>query len=305
LGVHRLSVIVPLISDIPNMESTLLSVLEHRDRHCEVIVVHDGSYADPYQLDGDQIVLIQASGNVNGLINEAIHASVAPVIQILLPGTIVEAAWFEDVVTAFENDDELGAVAASVFIQSLSAKVVGLKGSQLTRHQLLADYERNEIALPCINGGYFRRQLLLALDGLIETTSLLVAETELAAAIQSLDTKLVRYDEARIQSKSLAFTAEQSGYHEGQQLAQLARAYSSVETSPIQLDNFALRMGKLAASLLNPSSIAHRLGWTLGLQDTSLVKLIADRIQNADDAWQAYLDKCEADRSRSTYRRAA
>ena len=54
----RLSIIVPHRQDDQQLEATILSVLENRPRDCEVIVVHDGSYLDPYQLS-DELIYVQ------------------------------------------------------------------------------------------------------------------------------------------------------------------------------------------------------------------------------------------------------
>ena len=48
-SVPRLSIIIPHRND-QLLEETILSVLENRPRDCEIIVAHDGSYCDPYQL---------------------------------------------------------------------------------------------------------------------------------------------------------------------------------------------------------------------------------------------------------------
>ncbi len=300
----RLSVIVPHISTEAALEQTLLSLLEHKDHQCEVIVVHAGNYADPYQLGDDEVVLVNSDAKTAAeLLNEGIQSAVAPVLQFILPGTEANDLWYRDVLSAFE-DYQIGAVAAGIASSHLKATVVGIRASQLPRHQLVRNCDLGETAYPLLNGGYFRRKLLNALDGLMIDDSLVAAETELAIAIQSLGVCVPRYEEATVECRELIPDVLDHGYSEGQHLGRIARAYSMLPESLVAIDSLPVRMGKLAASLLSPASISHRLGWTLGLQDASLVRPVRERFHRARDAWNEYLHQAEL-QSQSSYRRAA
>ena len=48
--VPRLSIVIPALASVEALERTLVSVLEKRPADCEIIVVLNTSYDDPYQL---------------------------------------------------------------------------------------------------------------------------------------------------------------------------------------------------------------------------------------------------------------
>lgn len=300
--VPRLSVVVPHISSEAALEQTLLSLLENRDRNCEVIVAHCGDYVDPYQLDSDEVTMVSLSGaSCTGLINEGIACSVGSIIQVILPGTTVVNRWYADALEDFD-DYQIGAMASAISCENISVPVLGLQTRQLPRHQWATMRDKNESVFPILNGGYWRRKLLSCLDGLLSCDSLMAAETELAAALQAMEVDVEIHDEVTLNCEQLTYS--ESGYSQGQQLAKIARGYASLEQSPVTIDSMPVRMGKLAASLLNPNSVSHRLGWTLGLQDCSLVSPIRSRIEQATQTWNSYLEECEY-RSQSSHRRAA
>ena len=57
----RLSIVVFCFHDSQLLEETLVSVLQNRPDNSEVLVMHDGTYEDPYDLV-DEVRFIEASG---------------------------------------------------------------------------------------------------------------------------------------------------------------------------------------------------------------------------------------------------
>ena len=53
----RLSIVVFCFHDTQLLEETLVSVLQNRPDNSEVLVMHDGTYEDPYDL-ADELSLI-------------------------------------------------------------------------------------------------------------------------------------------------------------------------------------------------------------------------------------------------------
>ena len=77
----RLSIIVPHRHDDQRLEATILSLLENRPRDCEVIVAHDGSYLDPYQLSDEVIYVQEEQGaSVVELLNAGLMAACSPIV---------------------------------------------------------------------------------------------------------------------------------------------------------------------------------------------------------------------------------
>ncbi len=69
--VPRLSIVVPISRDLAAFESTLISVLENRPRDCEVLVTHDGSYDDPFNLCDEVRFVIADSAALVDLVSAA------------------------------------------------------------------------------------------------------------------------------------------------------------------------------------------------------------------------------------------
>ena len=55
----RLSIVIPVLGDPQQLDDTLLSVLENRPARCEIVVVHNRPYHDPYHLC-EEVRFIQA-----------------------------------------------------------------------------------------------------------------------------------------------------------------------------------------------------------------------------------------------------
>ena len=55
--VPHLSIVIPASRDTVALELTLAAALEHQPDDCEVIVVNDGSYNDPYAVSYTHLTL--------------------------------------------------------------------------------------------------------------------------------------------------------------------------------------------------------------------------------------------------------
>ena len=57
----RLSIVIPVLGNLDRLEDTLVSVLANRPADCQVVVVLDQPYADPYDLK-DEVQFIELPG---------------------------------------------------------------------------------------------------------------------------------------------------------------------------------------------------------------------------------------------------
>ena len=103
----RLSLIVPFQCDSQALENTLVSVLEVRAADDELIIVHRGEYQDPYGLSGDEATVVEtaASSSLAEQLNAAYRHATGEVIQVVVPGTILESDWCDDALVAFDELD--------------------------------------------------------------------------------------------------------------------------------------------------------------------------------------------------------
>ena len=114
----RLTIIIPAYGRQQDLDDTLLSVLENRPTHCEVLVPHTESYHDPYDLSDEvRFVSVPSVGLVE-LVNAAIDASQAALVHILQSGTQVTPGWTDAVVDQFAADFALAAVAPRMMNRS-------------------------------------------------------------------------------------------------------------------------------------------------------------------------------------------
>ena len=58
MPVPRLSIIIPYLGSEQRLEDTLVSVLTHRPAKTEIMVVHDGSYPDRYDIGPEVDLLV-------------------------------------------------------------------------------------------------------------------------------------------------------------------------------------------------------------------------------------------------------
>jgi hypothetical protein len=82
--VARLSIIIPVLGNLKRLEDTLVSVLENRPANCQVVVVLNQPYDDPYDLKAE-VTFVQAVAGA-GLVesvNRGLEAAEAPIVHLL------------------------------------------------------------------------------------------------------------------------------------------------------------------------------------------------------------------------------
>jgi hypothetical protein len=281
--VPRLSIIVPFQHRIASLEATLLSLLENRPHDCEVVLVHADCYHDPYQLDGDELLLINAGANRSlvALANEGLAAAAGRIVHVLLPGTTVESGWWEQPMELLA-DDALAAVSCRVRT-SAQHDCVGWSSEQLPKPMAVSGrHPMSDPVAPQLIGSFYRRKVLLALQGWLEQESLLLADLDFGLALRSLDLASAVADQSRVDATQLDSPYEGPSYARGQRLGQLAVAYAELPRSGVRLDdNLVAKLGQLATALSSPQGVAERLGWVIGSRNHSLVEQIGRRMGRA------------------------
>lgn len=106
----RLSIIVPIGRDLAAFERTLISVLENRPAGCEVLVVHDGKYDDPFKLCDEVRFVIAHSNGLVDLVSTAAAETSGQFVHVLADGVQATLGWTEEALEPFEQHD-VGVVA--------------------------------------------------------------------------------------------------------------------------------------------------------------------------------------------------
>ncbi len=264
----RLSIIVPHRQDDQQLEATILSVLENRPRDCEVIVVHDGSYLDPYQLSDELIYVQEEQGaSLTELLNAGLMAACSPIVCTLLDGVLATTNWSETAIKHFARP-EVSCVAPQ--LQAGRNAIFGLDGKSFRNIAKLRSGRVNAIqardcGAPTLACGFYRRKLLLALGGWCDVVGSDVADIELALILSehnqvcvSEPACIVTANAASVRRKlSKEACYELAGVGTAHDLinAGLATAISSL-LSGILTGNFSLAIA-WASGLLSNSAAEH------------------------------------------------
>ncbi len=191
----RLSCVIPVAGsgkalETAALETTLVSVLENRPAGCEVIVVHNRPYADPYALQ-DEVRFVENPGaGLAACAARGIQLSAAPIVHVLAAGLEVEEGWTEAAMRHFANP-EIAAVAPVIRdsdnpMQVLAAGVGYHCGG--SRHVCTAapdaDTSRLKALGPTIDAGFYRKSAIEALgDGLPTNLGDRLADVDLALGL--------------------------------------------------------------------------------------------------------------------------
>jgi hypothetical protein len=190
--VSRLSIIIPVLGDLQGLEETLLSVLENRPADCQIVVVLNRPYEDPYDLK-DEVLFIEAppGAGLPTVLNLGVAASRAPIIHVLACGVQASPGWTDPVVPLFD-DLQVAAVAPLVLEKNDPQRIVtaGLAyyadGSmrRLGRGRLLVSAARqtSDLCGPDCLAAFYRTSALEAAGGFADTVDdrLAVIDTALA-----------------------------------------------------------------------------------------------------------------------------
>jgi hypothetical protein len=100
----RLTIVVPYCQNESEFDSTLVSVLENRPPNSEVMVAHDGSYRDPFDL-GDEVrfVTVENEPSLVGLLDSAIQQSRGSTIHFLFEGNRATPGWTDEPIELLEQ----------------------------------------------------------------------------------------------------------------------------------------------------------------------------------------------------------
>ncbi len=285
----RLSLLVPFVRDPQALEATLLNVLEMRSSETELLIVHRGQYEDPYGLDGDEAIVIETSVNATlaEQLNVAARRATGEIVQVLLPGTLLQSEWADGALEAFEESDvdvvslgitSHGSIQSGGFGGGDQQTVFGYDAQVLPQRKMTSDPV--SIAGPLLAGTMIRRSTLLSVGGWNEKIASDLIDFELCLMTQVLNLNIGVVADVQLACQEPTAHAL-SPYESGKAIGMLASAYSLVEGSKLTVEPLGRRLGALATGLMNPKLAAERLGWVLGVRDRSLVRPIAERVELA------------------------
>lgn len=273
----RLSIIVPHRHHDSRLEATLLSLLENRPDDSEIIVVHDGSYGDPYKLT-DEVLFVeeQRSSNTLKLLNAGVMAACSPAVCVLIDGATVTAGWSD---AALSTLLETEAAAVAVAVQTSRGQTShGIDARLLNRPgfaqagRIEASSAQAECIGPVLACGFYRRKVLLALGGWNEELEEQAADVEFALALGSLGLVCQRDD-----STLVAINASPSRKLSSAAWKQLA---SLVAAHGLGAPGWGNSLRSLLGGCLQ-GRLFTAAAWAAGLRDASTIRRTQLRMNHA------------------------
>lgn len=270
----RLSIIIPLLGDSCRLDETLVSVLENRPPHCEIIVVHNEPYEDPYQLDGE-VRFIEAPHRATAAecLNLGLAASRAAVVHVLSCGVEVTPGWSEAAVSRL-GDAEVAGVAALILSDEDSPKVVsaglGYRSEGVVwrigrRHPPAALGEfRGELCGPDVAAAFYCRSALSEIGGFTHHASGSLMGIDAAMGLRRLGFRSV-FEPNCVAGASDSAMTEKTGFRQGRDAERLFWRWASAEGIVRSLlGHSALLIGEFAIALCRPSMLAQLAGRVCG-----------------------------------------
>ncbi|MDY0166062.1 MAG: glycosyltransferase family 2 protein [Thermoguttaceae bacterium] len=189
----RLSIVVPFMGNLSLLEDTLVSVLENRPKGCQVVVVLNEGYDDPYELHKEvSFVASRPDAGLVGGIYRGLLASEAPVVHVLACGMAVAPGWTDAAMPHFD-DPQVGAVAPLVLSAGQPHRVVsaGLRYKCSGRVRRLSEGRlatrpplRRQPCGPDARAAFYRRSALAAVAQWNEGRGLELMGIDLALALR-------------------------------------------------------------------------------------------------------------------------
>lgn len=294
----RISIIIAHQHD-QRLEDTLLSVLECRPRDCEIIVAHDGSYADPYHL-ADEVLFVETNASsLTTKLNEALFAACSPVVHLLGEGVKATEGWCEAAALRISRQ-ESWAVAPLVETVDGKASYAGLDERRLQARGLQA-VKRNTIPVSCagplLAAGFYSRKLLLGLGGFIESVDSGVADVDMALNIHDLNLSCEVEPRSRVLAPSHVVQTPRNAGAMGDLAALLTAHHRQASGMVAGISGMA---GKLIRNIANPSQWAPAVAWGMGIASNRLEVEVEERLMN----WQRSQEQQRASAGQAV-RRAA
>jgi hypothetical protein len=103
--IPQLSIVVPIGRDLASFESSLISVLENQPEGSEVLVAHDGSYDDPFDLADEVRFVVADSGDTVDLVGVAAREARGRFVHVLSEGLRATCGWTDSALECFDHFD--------------------------------------------------------------------------------------------------------------------------------------------------------------------------------------------------------
>jgi len=199
----RLSIVIPAVSTVDELEDTLVSVLENRPDGCEIIVALGCEYDDPWNIR-DEVTFVRApaGSSVIGCVNLGISCCTGEIVHVLSAGWKATEGWADRAIDRFDDrrvaavvpvavsgEDRDRVVSVGLSYTTGGRKMVRVPAKDCSRSSVAAsvsaDPQRgSEVVGPLIDAGFWRADVLSAAGpGFARCCGPAMADADLAVAI--------------------------------------------------------------------------------------------------------------------------
>ncbi len=264
----QLSILVPAVGGQTAWEDTLVSVLENRPPSCEVMLICEPDFADPYDLQ-DEVRFVRARGEWRDLLNAGVRAAGTDMVHCLFPGVLATSHWTAAAVERLNAaPPHVLAVAPRITRLHEAATFCGVSLSAAGRRCRVDDSQTpgpvGPLA-PSWHGGFFRTQLLRGIGGWNSRIVAELADIELALRAEAHGLEVAQVSESQLVDTHRVdrpSVGEASEFRLARDTTRLQRTYFVEDCQPYP------RLGAMLlhtlADLPHPSRWAGRLAGRFG-----------------------------------------
>lgn len=274
-AVSRLSIIIPVLGNPTLLDDTLVSVLENRPAHCEILVVHAKPYDDPYDLAGE-VRFIEAGRKAGWIecVNLALAASESPFVHTLACGVEVSAGWADAALRRF-HEPRVAAVAAVMLDRDNRQRVVsaglgyGAEGVAWRIGQGASAVEVGRSAGECVGpdtlAAFYRKSALEAAGGFMPYADNTLMSIDAALCLHRTGFCSVLAPECVVWTDAAA-TRPESGFRFGRDAERLFWRWAATRGRVRSLAaHAALVAGQCTIGLWRPNLLAQCIGRLWGV----------------------------------------
>jgi len=258
-----LTIIVPHLGSVSQLEDTLASILRYQFADSQVIVVHDGSYEDPHEL-GDEVEFVVApqDSNLGGYLGVALRYSTSPIVGMIRPGVQFEESWQHKILEAFE-DESVASVCPLIVQESKQTQVLaaGVNVVRGFRRKIVGQgvrvgrkAERLSPLGPSSWAGFYRRTALDCLGTPDPQLDSVYLDLDIALGLQALGMRSVLQTECVFTTEWGEVIVNESSIPHGTAAARANARFGSGTVS--MFDNLV----ELAAVPFKPWMLKHVMG---------------------------------------------
>ena len=228
----HVTILVPVGGDLAAFETSLISVLENRPADAEVIVAHDGSYDDPFDLQ-DEVRFVRAdSSRVGDLITAGAAEARARFVHVIADGVRATPEWLEAGLRPFD-DPHVGAVSPLVVAVDGATATAGWRDSPAsTCRPVISDSpphrQRRDASVEgaYLAASFWRRETLRSLRGCYRGDCPLEASYLYGCLTRRAGWRIASTGDCRLTTEQPEFPCEVPGFRHGQRLAAMRHLLS-------------------------------------------------------------------------------